>query len=362
MAARRLKKLFVFITPDMRTDEVILFVRRLSLFLRAGIPIISALELIQQGASRPAYVRVIKAISEEVLRGKRLSDALARFPRIFDPLHVSLVQVGETSGSLSNHLEQIALLCTRNRDDKRRMMSAALYPLIIVCATVALTAFLTLYAFPKILPLFKGFHQTLPLPTRILIGLTEFTSNYGWLVLVLIVLSSGAFVYALRFSRFRQLRDRILLSIPVFGSMILYYHAASIARTLSTLLESGVGILTALDMLAKSIQHSQYEEALTHLYTRISEGRPVAEGFSERVTLFPSVAVQLITAGELTGTLPESLRNVAQIYEQYLEERSRTLQALIEPVLMLIMGCIVGFVALAIITPIYGLTQGISAQ
>lgn len=345
----------------MRADETILFVRRLALFLRAGIPINSALELIRQGTERKKSARIITALAENVLQGKRFSVALAQFPRLFDPLHISLVEVGEASGALASHLEQIAALRARRRDDAQRIISAAIYPLIIVFATIGLTAFLTLYAFPKILPLFKGFHQTLPLPTRILIGLTNFMTAYGWLVGIGIVVLAAGSIYSLRYSPVRRIIDQSSLRIPFFGSMIRHYYAASITRTLSTLLESGIGILPSLGMLARGMQHSSYKGALDYMHLRISEGRPIAEGFSEQAHLFPAVVAQLVSAGELTGTLPESLRNAAQIYEQFLEEQSRLLSSLIEPALMITMGCVVGFVALAIITPIYGLTQGISA-
>ncbi|MDB5236900.1 MAG: type secretion system protein [Parcubacteria group bacterium] len=345
----------------MRTDEIILFVRRLALFLRAGIPINTALEMLRQDTQRKKSLRIVTMLAEDVLQGKRLSDALARFPRIFDSLHISLIEVGEASGALAGHLEQVAVLCARRRDDRQRIISTLTYPLIIVFATIALTAFLTLYAFPKILPLLRGFHQALPLSTRMLIGLTEFVQFHGWILVVAGIGLSAGIPYALRYSFIRRGTDRLSLHLPFFGQMLQHYYAASITRTLSTLLESGIGILPALALLARGIRHSAYADALVRMRERISEGRPIAQGFSEESHLFPVVIAQLVKAGELSGTLPESLRNAAQIYEQYLEEQSRLLQALIEPALMLIMGCIVGFVALAIISPIYGITQGISA-
>jgi type II secretory pathway component PulF len=344
----------------MSTDEKILFIRRLALFLRAGISINTALEMMRADTRRKKSKRIINMLAEDILQGRRFSAAAAKFPRLFDSLHISLIEVGEASGALASHLEQIATLCARRRDDRRRMIGAAIYPLIIVVATIALTLFLTLYAFPKILPLFKGFHQELPLPTRMLIALTDFMGRYGWVVAAVLTVATAGTIYAFRYRAVRIATDRASLRLPFFGSMIRHYYAAYILNTLSTLLESGIGILPALGMLGRGMQHRSYEVALSYMHARISEGRPIADGFSEQSTLFPAIVAQLVRAGELTGTLPESLRNAAHIYEQYLEEQARLLSTLVEPLLMISMGCVVGFVALAIITPIYGLTQGIS--
>lgn len=341
----------------MHAEELILFTRRLSLFLRAGIPINRALDLITKGARRGSYAKTVAALAHDLLNGKRLSDALEKFPRTFDPLHVSLIRVGEASGTLSEHLEQVAQLCTRRRDDRRRLMAAAAYPAVIVCAAIALTLFLVLYAFPKILPLFRGFHHALPFSTRMLIAVTDFATHDGWIALISFVALIGGILFSLRFPTVRGVRDRVMLRMPLIGMMMRNYYSASVTRTLSTLLQSGIGILPAFAMLARGIRQSQYEAALVRMGARIEEGRTVSDAFNEQARLFPSIIAQLVHAGEQTGTLPESLRNAAQIHEYYLEEHARLLSSLLEPALMIVMGCIVGFVALAIITPIYGITQ-----
>jgi len=344
----------------MYTDEAILFLRRLSLFLRAGISINAALAFIAEDAGRPAHLRMVRSIAEEVLRGKPLSHALASFPRTFGSLHISLIQVGETSGGLASHLEQAAALSVRRRDERRKLMGAAAYPLCVILATISLTLFLSLYAFPKILPLFKGFNRTLPLSTRLLIHLTDFLTRFGWILALVLIAAGSMGIYALRYPSPRRLRDQLILRIPVLGSMIRHHYAASLTRTLSTLLESGIGILPALALLAQGVRHRLYEEALVEMQKGISAGHPIAESFSEQSSLFPSAVAQLVRAGELTGTLPESLNHAAELYERYFEEQARLLSSLVEPTLMLLMGGLVGFVALAIITPIYGLTQGIA--
>lgn len=344
----------------MKTTETIHFLRRLALFIRSGMSLPVSFELIAQQIRRPKSRRIVAVLAEDVLRGKKLSDALSRFPRTFHPLYVSLVQVGEASGHLPQHLDQAATLLARRRDDTRRMQGSLAYPCIVGCATIAITLFLTLYAFPKILPLFKGFHRSLPLPTRILIGITDFSLHYGWLVLIGICILICASLYAVRLPRVRDERDRLMLRLPFFGSMLSHFYTVSVTATLATLLESGIGILPSLAMLSSGIQQRAYEDALMRMHERVSSGRPVSQAFSEEPDLFPGLVVQLVQAGELTGTLPESLRNAAQIYEQYLEEQSRLLQSLVEPALILIMGLLVGFVAMAIITPVYSLTQGIT--
>lgn len=345
--------------PYLTSEERILFMRRLSLFLRAGIPIHAAFDLLTEGVRRPAGRHLLASIAEQIRIGRSLADALIEFPRTFDALTVGFIRMGEASGSLADHAAHVADLLQRRAALTRMILNAAIYPLIIMAATLGITGFLTLYAFPKILPLFKGFHRALPLPTRVLIWVTDLVTHHGISILILMAFGIASALYLQRFTSVRVLRDRLVQGLPFFGTMITYYYTATIARTLSALVERGVPLMTATELVSISVRHTGYAAALTRMRSYVSEGKRMSEEFAAHPDLFPTLLTQMTQAGEMTGTVPESLRSCAQIYEQYLEERTRMLATLIEPALMIVMGVIVGFVALAIITPIYGLTQGL---
>lgn len=333
--------------------------RRLSLFLKAGIPIHTTFDLLTEGMKRPNSTHLLEIISGHIRTGRSLADGLALFPRTFDALAVGFIRMGEASGSLADHAGHVADLMQRRTALVRMIANAAIYPIIIMSATLGITGFLTLYAFPKILPLFRGFHRELPFSTRALIWITNLLTHHGLILLTLTVLSMVGVAYIQRFTTIRTIRDRLSLRFPLFGSMVVYYYTATIARTLSALLERGIPLMTATELVAASVMHTGYVAALMRIQTCVSEGKRISEELSARPDLFPSLITQMVQAGEMTGSVPESLRSCAHIYEQYLEERTRMLATLIEPALMIVMGVIVGFVALAIITPIYGLTQGL---
>lgn len=346
-------------TSSLTSEERILFMRRLSLFLHAGIPIHAALGMIGEDSRRQAHARIVSAITDDIFSGKTLADALAQHPRTFDQFMVSFIRIGEASGALGEHAGHLATLLQKRAVLTRTMLGAAAYPFIIVCATLGITVFLTGYAFPKILPLFTSFHRVLPLPTRILITITEIVNHYGVAIGIMFGISICLGIYLLRYPKIRAARDSVLLRLPIFGILLRYYYAASIARILSSLLERGVPLLHALQLITQGLRHASYVTALIRIQDEIGSGRRISDGFASQQLLFPTILIQMARTGEMTGTLPESMRSCAQIYEEYLEERIRTLSTLIEPVLMILMGVLVGFVALAIITPIYGLTQGL---
>jgi len=334
--------------------------RNLSLYLHAGIPIYRAFGLIAESNSRPQAVRLVRCIAEDIREGKTVADALAQFPRTFDPLVIGFIRIGEMSGALAEHATQIVQILQKRAALTRTILSAALYPTVIMLATFGITLFLTLYTFPKILPLFKGLHQELPLSTRVLITITTVLTQYWWLVILGVMVLCVLVAFALRLQHIRTVRDRVSLSIPLFGILIRNYYIALICRTLAALLERGVPFIVALELTTQTLRHSLYVRALEGSQELVRRGQRISDGFITVPHLFPTVVVQMIQAGEETGTLPESLRACAHIYEEYLTEQARLLSTLVEPALMIIMGLLVGFISLAIITPIYGLTQGIS--
>lgn len=326
------------------------FYNRLSLYLRSGIPIREALHLIR-GSARKEDARYLLDVEEAVLSGRPLSEALNRFPAF----ETHLVAVGEQSGSLPQNLAYLASLLVRRRVLRRKLLSALIYPCIIVLGSIGVTAFLFLYTFPKILPIFEGLHTSLPFSTRVLIGMSHLVSEHGFVLLLTILVCTSGFLWLTRLPRCRQWLETFIVRVPILRSFVCNYSLSLISRTLSTMLTSGMSFVSALHTIGS---HSRlYQNALREVGVHIHEGERLSVAMSRYPHLFPHTFIELIVAGESTGSLSTSLQTCAEICEEELDEHTRTLTTLIEPVLMITMGLLVGFIAMAIITPIYSMTE-----
>lgn len=345
----------------VHTSERILFTKRLSLYLRAGIPILEALDLIQDDA-RGAQSEIITSLIHDVRHGVPLSQALSIFTRAYHPFHLQLITIGETTGSLPHTLQYLSELITKQSALSRKLTSALIYPAIIALGTVAISSFLILYTFPKISPLFRGLHTQLPFTTRTLIGISTVSSQHPLAIVFTAVFFFVASFYAFRQKNVRRRFDPLLLRVPLISGILTNYCLTRIFYCLALLLRSGVRVDVALSFIGKSISNTAYQQSITAIELSVITGTNLTSALRTFPTLYPSVSAQLIAAGEMTGTLSESAQSVSDLYEQALEEQLQKLTALIEPVLMVSMGFIVGFVALAIISPMYALTQNLSGQ
>ncbi|MEO6536143.1 MAG: type II secretion system F family protein [Candidatus Paceibacterota bacterium] len=346
----------------IKSEDRILFAKRLALYLRSGIPIVEAFALICDDASPGNHVKIVRAVSEDVVHGRTLSQALNKFPKAYSAFHTNLIAVGEASGTLPENLRYLAQLLERTAMLNRKIVSALVYPVIIMFGTISVAGFLTLYAFPKMIPLFRGFHAKLPFTTRVLIGISDLFAKHGFLVMTCALFLITAGIFLVRLPQIRRRLQFMSIRIPLINSLTTYYYLATIHRTLSLLLESGMRIEASLLLTADGLANSCYKESLDRVRLGIIEGTKVSVNMRKDPSLYPPVVTQLISAGEITGNLKESFGAIADVYEERLDELTRTLSTLVEPILMLLMGLIVGFVALAIITPIYGLTQNISTH
>lgn len=343
-------------------EEQIVLTKRLALLLRSGVPIVTALSLMHEEARTRSSSYLITELRETVTCGRPLSAGLALFRTTFGDLGVHLVEVGETSGSLPEHLARLSDSLKKERALRRKVVGALLYPLIIIGATLGITALLALYVFPKIVPIFKGFHTALPFSTRVLIGASSFFAHYGWLVVLAVCVVAGVAYYTLlRVPQARLFFDRALLRVPLVGTLLREYAVASICRTLGTLVASEVGVVRAVELAALSTRSTVYRKACKEMAREVSTGQKVSTVFGRDVLLFPRLLPQMLAVGESTGALSDSLMYCADFYEDELDELSKSIAVLVEPILMVVMGLVVGFVALAIITPIYSITQHLSS-
>ncbi|HVM73265.1 MAG TPA: type II secretion system F family protein [Candidatus Paceibacterota bacterium] len=340
--------------------EQILFAKRLAMILRSGVPLREGLLMLDVAGSSRSSGYILTHIIADVSRGTTLSSALAVFERVVGVFAINIIRVGENSGTLGSNLAYLAEELKKRDTLRKKVLGALVYPAIIIIATIGISLVLTVYIFPKITPIFKGFKHQLPFSTRLLIGASSFLLADGvWLIIGSIgVIIIGVFL--IRIPRVRRVLDHGILALPIVGRLACSYYLASITRTLSLLLVGGVRIVPALDIIAESIDNIAYREAVEGIAHAVGCGRKLSLEMYAHSTRFPALCAQMVAVGEETGDLQGSLMYIAEMYEEDITDLTRNLTTLLEPVLMLLMGTIVGFIAVSIITPIYGITQDLT--
>ncbi|MBA3789339.1 type II secretion system F family protein [Patescibacteria group bacterium] len=336
--------------------------KRLALYSGSGISLPRSLGYIAENVKSHSAFFILRTLAATVARGEPLSRGFAKFPHQFDRFTIGFIEAGEASGSLTLTLEHIATLLEKRRMLSQKVLGALVYPAIILVGTICITGFLTFYIFPKILPVLESFQTVLPLPTRLLIGANTFLArDWLWFIVGLALCSIGIFIL-FRNSFVRRAIEHFFVRIPLFGSLYRNYSVSLFLRVLALLLAGGIRIIPALVLVRAALPGLSYPEALFSTEKQISEGHRFSFALTQHPQLFPPVVIQMIAAGETTGTLCENLDSLATLYENDLEELIKNLTVFIEPILMILMGLIVGFVALAIITPIYSVTQNLNAH
>lgn len=331
----------------------------MAILVKAGIPVLQALEILQKQVRSPLAAKVFKTLIADVENGQFLATSLNRFPGVFGEFAVNMIRLGELSGSLHQNFTYVAEELKKKQLLRHKILSAMVYPIFIVIATFGITALLILYIFPKILPIFKSLEFSLPWTTRSLIALSNFfIHSWVWVLSALPVL----IIIALLLTRFQPTKfwlDRLALTIPVLGRLLRSYHMANLCRTLGLLLRSDVMIVEATLITASTTLNLVYQRELRAMAEKVTAGGKLSEHMQSRTKLFPAIFSQMVTVGETTGNLSETLRFLQEMYEQEVEELTKNLTTVIEPVLMVFMGLVVGFIAISIITPIYEITRRI---
>lgn len=350
--------------PSLRLHSAqrILFAKRLALYLKAGIPLLESLALMRSDAHSFSQKTLIDSLARDVRNGLPLSHTLMKYPRVYPEWHVRLLAVGEQTGTLPSALSYLAELLSRQSGLRRSVLQSLAYPLFILCGTFGISGFLVFYAFPKIIPIFRGLHISLPLTTRCLIWIIDVVEHHGIAIGVTLFFSVSTCLFLMQRPRIRTWIDPLLLTAPFIGSCVQHYCLTTIFRSLHVLLTSGVRLDGAIELTYKSIRNTKYKTSLTEMQTYVLSGFKCTDYMRTQSRLYPPVYLQLFTAGERTGSLPESIQMAAELTEEAFSQELKSRMALVEPFLMVVMGFVVGFVALAIISPMYALTQGLSLQ
>ncbi len=338
-------------------QEKLVFTKNLALALKAGVSLVNSLKMLQGQARTRSFRTVITSLIEDTNKGMFLSASLEKFRPLFGELFINIIRVAETSGTLPENLIYLGDELKKKADLRKKVRGAMIYPIIILIATVIIASTMIIFVFPKILPLFENFKAQLPFTTRLLIKISEIVSNYGVWILIGAILFIIGFRFALRVPAVKRAYQAILFYLPLFGKAIVNFNMANMARTLGLLLRSGVKIIEALGITAATLTNLVYRGELDGAAESVKKGEFISHYFRKKPKLFPDMLVNLLEIGENTGNLTENLFYLADHYEAEVDDFVKNLSGILEPVLLLFMGGIVGFIALSFITPIYQLTR-----
>lgn len=346
---------------SLNARDKIVFARHLSIMLDAGIPLHEALQVLSGQIGNPSLQYVLSHALADLANGLPLHSSIAKFPKLFDTFFINALVVGESSGTLPSTLNYIAEQLEKSEELSGKVRSALIYPVIVFVGAIGIAVYLAFYMLPKILPLFTSLNIKLPASTRALLFTSAWaTAHWPWVIFAGVVAALGTWLLS-RIKGVRYASNHILLRLPVFGRLIQNIQMAKFSRILGTLLSSGVTIVTALHVTADSTDNLVYKRELAKIARSLERGETIGSELQRHPMLFSRTAVSMVGIGERTGKLSDSLLALAKFTEREVDVATQNLSTLIEPITLLFVGLLVGFVALSIITPIYQITQGIHA-
>lgn len=326
--------------------------------INSGLSLVRTLGVLKEQTPNPKLKEAVSSIKEEVEKGTALSEALVEQEDIFSKLFISMVRVGETGGVLDNTLEEMANYFEREREIQQKVTSALVYPAVITLISVNVVVFLVTFILPTFVGMFAQFDVRLPLITRALLALSTFLGDY-WYVVILAILISG--LVARRYYQTTEGQrkvDALLLRIPVISNLIIKVSLGRLSKTLGVLLESGVSILEGLDVVSNVVTNQVITDKIIEARENISQGQSMVTPL-EKSTIFPQMFLQMIELGEETGTLAQMLNKVADFYDREVEYTIEQVVSLLEPVLILLLGLVVGGIVTSVMMPLFNLMQGI---
>lgn len=356
-------------TPLLRADMEIgritlndkaVFAKNLSMMLKSGLSLNEAFDVLYRTTANGKLRNILGELNQNVKSGGHLSESLARYPRVFSGFFIGSVYAGEASGTLSENLDKVAIELAKDRELYARIANSLIYPLFVLVAAMGLGLFVVFFVLPKILPMFGGLHVKLPLTTVILIAVAKFLALHGAAFIAGLVALVIALIWLLRQKWLAPFSHGLLLKLPLLDKMTLYINLSRFFRVLATMLASGLNIVEALDVSAKTLNNYHYRAAIAQIRKAVDKGARLADVFSRYKVFFPEICLRMIVVGEQTGRLEETLYYLADYYEGEIDGVTKRLATFIELALLLIIGFGVGFLALAIITPIYNITGKIA--
>lgn len=341
-----------FLQPKIEQSDIIIFCRQFSTMIDAGLPIIQCLDILQAQQENATFKKMLKAIKESVESGQTLAESLKKYPRQFDDLFVNMVAAGEAGGILDVILRRLSAYMEKAAKLKGQVKGAMTYPIVTLVIAVGVVAVILVFVIPVFEDMFADFGKALPAPTVVVITMSRFVkSNIGYLI-------GGIVLFIIAFKRFyrtekgRALVDDTMLKMPVVGMLIRKVAVAKFTRTMSTMLASGVAILEALDIVAKTAGNKTIEKAVYKVRSGIAEGQTIADPLSQ-TGVFPPMVCQMIAVGESTGAIDSMLEKIADFYEEEVDQAVENLTSLIEPFMLVFLGITIGGLVVSMYLPIF---------
>lgn len=340
--------------PRVKREEVMHLSRQLGAFVRAGIPVLDAVQVLGEEAPNSSMKRMLSDIEDGLRAGDTFSDCVDRHPKIFPDFYRGILRSAELTGELDTVLDQLSDYLERDLEARRKIKAAMIYPSIVAVMSFATVAILAVFVLPKFKDFFASLDAELPLPTRMLLATTDFLTQFWWMLLVATAAATILGLLFLRTGVGRLTRDKLLLRLPVVGDAIKHALIERFCRILASMVGAGVTLPQALTTATDSLRNRVYVRGLAHVHERMLEGEGIA-GPLGASGLFPATAVRMIRVGEDTGTLDTQLGVTAAYYERELDYKLKRVTALIEPAVIVLMGLLVGFVAVALVSAMYGI-------
>ena len=347
-----IEEYLTFLKGKVKEKDVVVFCRIFSTMINAGLPLIQCLDLLAQQEQNKTFKEIIKKVKEDVESGASLTEALKKHPDVFDELFINLIAAGEAGGILDIILGRLSAYMEKAMKLKSQVKGAMTYPAAVLVISIGVVALLLIKVIPVFKKMFEGMGGELPGPTQFLVNASEFAQSYWWVLVGIIVAAVVAFGRFYKTEKGRWSIDSLLLKAPIFGPLLKKVAVAKFSRTLSTMMNSGVPILEGLNIVSKTAGNVVVESALIKTRQNISEGRTIAEPLSE-TGIFPPMVVQMIAVGEATGALDTMLSKIADFYDDEVDAAVAAMTALLEPIMMVFLGGVVGGMIIAMYLPIF---------
>jgi type II secretion system protein F len=340
------------------TRDVLLFTQQLSSLLRSGMSLSQALEVLERRTQKKTSSAILGSLRNDIVQGETLSSALAKNPTVFPKFYVNLVKAGEASGTLDEVLERLRRHYEQTGEAREKVVSALIYPLIIVCVGIGTIVFFMTFMVPKFAKMFEEMRTTMPLPTRMLIAASHAFTSYWWVGASLVVVAVIVYRQRARTPEGRLAIDGLTLRLPVFGRIVMASAFSQFARTLATLLENGVPVLNALQIVEDTMTNRVIASEIREARTRVTDGTSISQPLAKG-RIFPPLLLDMLAVGEESGEVVPALKNIADMYEQELAHTLKVFITLLEPAIIIIMAMVVGSIVLSILLAVFDITSGI---
>lgn len=351
---KKVKKAFGF-GGGVKDKDIVVFTRQFATMIDAGLPLVQALEILSTQVENKNLAKTLSAVKSDVEAGSTYADALRKHPRVFSELYVNMVAAGEAGGILDTILNRLAAYIEKAMKLKKKVKGAMIYPAVVTSIAIIVVAVIMIAVVPTFAKMFTQLGGTLPLPTRIVMGMSNFLAGIGGLMILGLMIAFVIFIVQIRRTeKGKKATDAILLKLPIFGMILNKVAVAKFTRTLGTLISSGVPILEGLDITAKTAGNKVIEYSVMDVRRAVAEGKTLAEPLS-KAKVFPPMVTHMIAVGESTGALDSMLGKIADFYDDEVDAAVSNLTAMLEPVLMIFLGTTVGFIIISMYLPIFRL-------